>query len=61
MQPRVLAVLDWELSTLGHPIADLAFICVNYHFPKELSNLLPQFVTGNVFEVLYCRTKINKN
>ena len=24
-EPRVLAVLDWELSTLGHPLADFAY------------------------------------
>ena len=27
-EPRVLAVLDWELSTLGHPMSDLAYKCV---------------------------------
>jgi aminoglycoside phosphotransferase (APT) family kinase protein len=30
-EQRVLAVLDWELSTLGHPIADLAYNCLTYY------------------------------
>jgi len=30
-RPTVLAVLDWELSTLGHPLADLAYNCILYH------------------------------
>jgi len=32
-QPRILAVLDWELSTLGHPLADFAYHCMSWHIP----------------------------
>ncbi len=32
-EARVSAVLDWELSTLGHPLADLAHGCAQYHVP----------------------------
>jgi len=31
--PEVAAVLDWELSTIGHPFSDLAFNCMTYHLP----------------------------
>lgn len=30
-EPRTLAVIDWELSTLGHPLCDLAYVCMLYH------------------------------
>eukprot|EP00913_Durusdinium_trenchii_P028986 g27178.t1 len=29
--PRVMAVVDWELSTIGHPMSDLANLCLPYH------------------------------
>jgi aminoglycoside phosphotransferase (APT) family kinase protein len=33
-EPRILAVLDWELSTLGHPLADFAYHCMTWHMPS---------------------------
>ena len=32
-EPRILAVLDWELSTLGDPLADFAYHCMSWHIP----------------------------
>ncbi|XP_062890706.1 acyl-CoA dehydrogenase family member 11 isoform X2 [Mobula hypostoma] len=34
-KPEVLAVLDWELSTLGDPISDVAYSCMAHYFPKD--------------------------
>lgn len=33
-ESRVVAVLDWELSTIGHPLGDLAYCCSAYHSPS---------------------------
>ena len=40
-EPRIIAVLDWELSTLGHPLADFAYHLMMYRMP-------PMVVTGLV-------------
>jgi len=32
-EPRIIAILDWELSTLGHPLADLSYHCMIWHIP----------------------------
>lgn len=34
-EPHVLAVLDWELSTLGHPLADFSYHCMSWHIPAS--------------------------
>lgn len=34
-QPQVIAVLDWELSTLGHPYSDIAYQCMQWRLPHS--------------------------
>ena len=35
-EARVLAVIDWELSTLGHPLADFSYHCLTWHLTSDL-------------------------
>jgi aminoglycoside phosphotransferase (APT) family kinase protein len=36
-EPRIIAVLDWELSTLGDPLVDFAYHCMTWHMPAGRS------------------------
>jgi aminoglycoside phosphotransferase (APT) family kinase protein len=61
-EPRILAILDWELSTLGHPLADFSYHCMSWHIPPaqfrgigglDLASLgIP---TEEEYVAMYCR------
>uniref|UniRef100_A0A8B9T9C5 Acyl-CoA dehydrogenase family member 11 n=1 Tax=Anas platyrhynchos TaxID=8839 RepID=A0A8B9T9C5_ANAPL len=54
-EARVLAVLDWELSTTGHPLADLAYATMFYFWPTSLKGLVnPSF---EELISIYCRCR----
>ncbi|WP_339799446.1 phosphotransferase [uncultured Marinobacter sp.] len=38
-KPEVIAILDWELSTIGHPLADLAYYCLPYHLSSDFEGM----------------------
>ncbi|HTN65419.1 MAG TPA: phosphotransferase [Burkholderiaceae bacterium] len=61
-EPRILAVLDWELSTLGHPLADFAYHCMTWRMNPEHSRGLAGIPlrelgipTEEEYRAAYCR------
>ena len=49
-----MALLDWELSTLGHPMADLAYNCMKYH-TAEGTSLGPDVPSEDAYIAMYCK------
>ncbi len=61
-EPRILAVLDWELSTLGHPLADFSYHCMYWRLtPEQFRGLggldLPALgiPTEQAYVAMYCQ------
>ncbi|MBX3574700.1 MAG: phosphotransferase family protein [Mesorhizobium sp.] len=64
-RPEVIAVLDWELSTLGHPYSDIAYQCMQWRLPHSsgfrglggVDRKAAGIPTEEEYVALYCRRR----
>lgn len=64
-EPRVLSVLDWELSTTGHPYADLAAVIMQWQMPADgesrglagIDRAAHGLMSDDEFVALYCKRR----
>jgi len=64
-RPEVIAVLDWELSTLGHPYSDIAYQCMQWRLPHTsgfrglggIDRKAAGLPTEEEYVALYCRRR----
>ena len=53
-EARLVAVLDWELSTLGHPLGDLSYSCMSYYGDLDENDLPEGIPTEKEWRARYC-------
>lgn len=58
-EPKIAALLDWELSTTGHPLGDLGYSCMHYHHIRPEGDVFPAEGSGipteQEFVDMYCK------